>query len=99
MEAIIGHTEYKFLPDRMRQMVLAELVYCTDPHTRVYPGCTATMDTKIGREEAFWMALCRCAIINLSELVHIAVVLLIPATTDMAAYVDVIKKRNMTAYK
>ena len=99
VEAIIGHTEYKFLPDRMRQMVLAELVYCTDPQTRVYPGCTATMDTKIGREEAFWLALCRCAIINLSELVHSAVVQRIPATTDMVATVSVFRKKDVASYK
>ena len=98
VEAIIGHTQYKFLPDRMRQMVLAELVYCTDPRTRVYPGCTASMDTKIGREEAFWLSLCRCAIINLSGLVHSAVVVLIPATTDMAAHVPVFRKKDMEPY-
>ena len=64
VEVMINSIEYKFLPDRMRQMILAEFVYCTDPITRVFPGCTATMDTTIDRGQAFWLALCRCVIIT-----------------------------------
>ena len=99
VEALIGHVEYKFLPDRLRQMILAELVYCTDPITRVYPGCTATMDTNIGRLSAFWLALCRCVIINLSQLPHSDIVTLIPHTDDMQAHVPLLKKRELQDYK
>ena len=69
-EDLLGQTEYKFLPDRLRQMILAELVYCTDPITRSFPGCPGTMDSTKGRREAFWLSLCRCVLINQAKCVH-----------------------------
>jgi predicted RNA methylase len=99
VEALIGHVEYKFLPDRLRQMILAELVYCTDPDTRVFPGCTASMDTNIGRNQAFWLSLCRCVIINHSKVPHSDIVKMIPATEDMDAHVPILKKRDIQQHK
>ena len=99
VEAIIGQTEYKYLPDRLRQMILAELVYCTNPVTRVFPGCTANVDSTAGRQQAFWLALCRCVIINQSMLLHSDIVKAIPATEDMITHVPVFQKRAIPTYK
>ena len=99
VEAIIGQTEYKFLPDRLRQMILAELVYCTHPVTRIFPGCTANVDSTAGRQQAFWLALCRCVIINMSMLLHSDIVKAIPATDDMDTHVPLFKKRDIPSYK
>ena len=98
-EDLLGQTEYKFLPDRLRQMILAELVYCTDPITRSFPGCPGTMDSTKGRREAFWLSLCRCVLINQAKCVHSEVVEGIPKSADMAEYVSVFKKMRPPDYK
>ena len=98
-EDLLGDTEYKFLPDRMRQMILAELVYLTDPISRIFPGCTGTMDSTKGRREAFWLSLCRCVLINMGKCVHSEVVEAIPASDDMAEHVSVFKKMRPPDYK
>ena len=99
VEALIGQVQYKYLPDRLRQMILAELVYCTDPATRVYPGCTANMDASVGRWEAFWLALCRCVLINVSGSPHSDIVRRIPPSDDMDTHVPLLKKRDMLTCK
>ena len=97
-EDLLGDTEYKFLPDRLRQMILSELVYCTDPITRIFPGCTGTMDSTKGRREAFWLSLCRCVLINVAKCAHSDVVEAIPASEDMNVHVSVFKKMRPPDY-
>ena len=99
VEDIIGIVEYKFLPDRLRQMVLAELVYCTNPLTRVYPGCINTVDRTLGRREAFWLALCRSVIINQAQLVQSDIISTIPPRTGMEVHVALFKKQQLADYE
>ena len=99
VEDIIGIVEYKFLPDRLRQMVLAELVYCTNPLTRVYPGCVNTVDRSLGRREAFWLALCRSVIINEAHLVQSAVISKIPPRSGLEVKVSLFRKQQLSDYE
>ena len=99
VEDIIGIVEYKFLPDRLRQMILAELVYCTNPLTRVYPGCVNTVDRSLGRREAFWLALCRSVIINEAHLVQSAVISKIPPRSGLDVKVSLFRKQQLSDYE
>ena len=93
------HIEFKYLPPALRQMVLAELVYCTDPLERTFPGCSSSMDSKAGRREAFWLALCRCVLINTAKLVHCEIVETVPTREDVAVHEPIFKKHQLDAYK
>ena len=53
------------------------------------------MDTKTGRREAFWLALCRCVIINPSGVLHSTIVEEVVATEDMAEPVNVFRKKDL----
>jgi hypothetical protein len=80
-------------------MVLAELVYCTDPLSRVYPACTNNIDSKLGRREAFWLAMCRSVLINQAQLVQSDVVAKIPPREGMEVHVPLFKKQQLSEYE
>ena len=99
VDDVLKHIEYKFLPNRLREMLISELVYCTDPLTRVFPGCTATMDSTVGRREAFWLAMCRCILINQAKISHTEIHETIPERGDTPPHVQIFKKQHLTDYQ